>query len=280
VKRLLAAWRAAPVGGQYGSTDVHFVYQDALAELTTDTSEIGRYIRQTYPLQSFTFDLIQVFDDFSLARLFATDGKVDADEWRYMFDLGRNEEWMYRFGYKLCRGCLRTLLEVRDHGSPQLRDERFFQTLKLASSRSSQPRDRMAALVEILPRDPEFILHVAPLLTPDLRRALDWKYFLKLLNDVLDSDATPEAERVDLSKRVLSAMGTLMAGGEVNEAACTDLPDQIDEYIRRGGPFAPAAERTCACLTGPMSHQATRARAKAKLHDYALSRGLTCVRPR
>ncbi len=261
VKRLLAALRAAPLGKQYGSPDVHFVCQYVIGDLRTDANEIGRFYRDTYPPESLSW-----VEGIPFANLFAKDGKVDEAEWKYVFDLHRK---------KHCPVCVGKLLETRDHGGAKVRDERFFAALEFNLARAKRPDDRKRFLTETMPRDPEYVLHLATLLPADLRGALDWKFFWKRL------ETADEANDVDMLKQLLSVLSTVMTQGEVNESACNELPDQIESFLSKGGAVAPAADRICACLTGPMAQKGTRVLvSKSHLYDYALARGLPCVRPR
>jgi hypothetical protein len=264
VKRLLAALRAAPLGGQYGSPDVHFACKYAVADLRTDASEIGRYYRETYPAESLSWA-----EGIPFANLFAKDGKVDEAEWTYIFDLHRK---------KHCPVCVGKLLEARDHGGAKVRDDRFFAALEYALSRAKRPEDRKRVVTETMPRAPAYVLHLMPLLPADLRGALDWGFFWKRLETAEEADDADDAE---VARRLLSVLGTVLAQGEVNPLACNQLPEQIESFTSRGGSLAPAAERICACLNGPMAQEGTRVLVnKSQLFDYALARGLPCVRPR
>jgi hypothetical protein len=158
VARLCAALRAAPPGAQYGSPDVHLATVRALERLDADTSCGRRFFREQYDPRTLYWD-----DGIPLAHLFGSDGLVDAEEWAYIVALHEAHD---------CAACVRTLLEVKNHGAPGLREERAFAAVNANLARATRPEDRPHKVREVLPSEWELRTNLFKRLPPELRDQL------------------------------------------------------------------------------------------------------------
>lgn len=265
VARLLAALRAAPPGAQYGSPDVHFAGLYRLEKIRADIAGIEQFYRQAYPPASLNWER-----GIPLANLFAKDHRVDEVEWKYIFDLHRAHP---------CVVCVLKLLGTADHGGGQLRDARFFAVLDHDLPLARRPQDRKRTVAELIPRDPQYTLHLRPLLPKDLQAALDWEFFDRRL------DEAEAADDLVAARQILPLLAATVSSEELGMSTCAGLGDRLALLDRQaalvGAPPPALDERICACLTGPMAREGTRVLSnKSQLYDYALGRRLPCVQSR
>jgi len=261
IARLLAALRAAPPGAQYGSLDVHFAGLYSLEKVRADIGGITQFYRQAYSPESLTWE-----KGIPLANLFAKDHKIDEVEWKYIFDLHKKNH---------CPVCVLELLETADHGGAKIRDARFFAVLDHDLSKTRRPEDRKRTVAELIPRDPQFTLHIRTLLPKDLQPALDWDFFVRRL------DEAEEADDLAMVRQILPLLGATLAATE-NAGGCNGLADRLGLLSKKAalaGAAPPSVDdQICACLTGPMAKEGTRNLVnKSELYDYALGRRLPCV---
>jgi hypothetical protein len=265
IARLLAALRAAPPGAQYGSPDVHFAGLYRLRQVRADIGGITQFYRQAYPPESLTWER-----GIPLAVLFVKDHHVDEVEWKYIFDLHRGHP---------CPVCVLTLLGTPDHGGSQVRDARFFAVLDHDLALARRPGDRKRIVAELIPRDPQFTLHIRTRLPKDLQSALDWDFFDRRL------DEAEAADDLAAVRQILPLLAATVSGEEIDRSTCSGLADRLGLLGRKAAlveaPPPSLDERICACLTGPMAHEGTRVLSnKSELYDYALGKRLPCVQSR
>lgn len=261
---LETAMRTAPLGGQYGAPDVHFVCMYKLEDVREDTHAIQKFYRDSYDPTSLYWN-----HGIPFAHIFSADGLVDTDEWNYLFSLHKAHS---------CVVCLTTALSTKNHGSPKVRDERFFATLNFELAQAKRPSDRLRALTRALPNDPEFLLHIRPQLPKDLQAGLNWDFFKKQLDDA-DDLGDPIIYQQILS--LLSATLTMIEANSVDETYCNQLPEQLKFLENKQASPINIDAQICACLTGPLKNEGTRSSStKSDLYDRALSRWLPCVKPR
>jgi hypothetical protein len=262
ISRLLAALRAAPPGIQYHSSDVHFAGLYSLEKVRADIGGITQFYRQTYPPESLTWER-----GIPLANLFAKDHKIDEVEWKYIFELhGKNP----------CPVCVLKLLETADHGEPKVRDARFFAVLDRDLAKARRPEDRRRIVTELIPRDPQFTLHLRTLLPKDLQAALDWPFFGRRL------DEAEAADDLATVRQLLPLLAATVAATELTAGTCNGLADHLNLLWKKAalaGATPPSLDdRICACLTGPLAGEGTRTLVnKSELYDHALGRRLPCV---
>lgn len=264
VARLLAALEQAPLGVKYESpSDVHFFPLYRLGELRADLTLINQFYRRSYPASSLYWQ-----QGIPFAHMLAKDGQVDDADWSYIFDLHREHS---------CVVCLLTLLEVKQHGSPALRDERFFAALEHELKRDRNADERLRSVAELVPRDTDFMLHLRPLLKPELRAALDWDFLIRRLDAAEDAD---DPELVQQLVPLLMASLSPLPEGKAGERFCLGLADRLARLSKLKAALTPLGEPICGCLQGPLASEGTRVLVnKSDLYDYALSLGLPCVQP-
>jgi len=264
VARLLAAFRAAPVGERYGTPDVHFAGFLTLRDLRADLSPINQFFRDSYRPESLYHS-----PGIPLAGLFAKDRRVDETEWRYIFKLHTSHS---------CPVCVLYLLDAPDHGGAKLRDDRFFTFLNYEMAHARKSQNRRDILASSLPRDPQFMLHLRQILPPELRALLDWDFFAKRCDKAADDD---DLAVVRALLPLLSASLTETPAAKVTPAYCVALPERLT-YLRRKGAGLPRVDgQICACLAGPLANEGTRVFVnKSALYDLALAKALPCVQPK
>jgi hypothetical protein len=263
VTRLLAALKAAPVGGQYGTFDVHFYGVYDLGGLRSDVTAIARFYRASYPPESLDPGIGQ-----AVATLLGKDGKVDEAEWQYIFELHKHHS---------CPGCVGKLIEVVDHGGAQVRDARFQTWLDHDLQEAGGGGGRKQVVAWLMPQDPVYMLHLRALLPADVRATLDWDFYIRRLDKAVEDDDPVTAAKL------LPLLGQALAdrpAAAVDHNYCLSLGERLNLLASRRAPPAPVGDQICACLTGPMAGQGTRNSSnKSELYDHALARALPCVRP-
>jgi hypothetical protein len=201
--------------------------------------------------------------------MLAKDGQVDDADWSYIFNLHRAHS---------CVVCVLKLLEVKNHGSPALRDERFFAALKHELGRDRNHEERLRTVAELMPRDTEFTLHLRPLLAPELRAALDWDFIIRRVDAAQDDD---DPELVQQLLPLLVASLSELPEGKEGARFCVSLADRLERLRELKAPLTSLATPICGCLQGPMATESTRVLVnKSELYDFALSSWLPCVKPR
>jgi len=264
IARLLAALRAAPPGIQYGSGDVHFFGLYTLEKVRANIGAINEFYRATYPPQSLSWS-----DGMPLAGLFAQDHKIDEVEWKYIFDLHRTHP---------CQVCLLKLLETVDHGGPKIRDARFLALLDHDLGQA-RPQDRARIVGQLIPRDPQFTLHIRTLLPKDLQSTLDWDFFVRRI------DQAQEADDLATVRQFLPLLASTIATTSPTAGYCNGLGDRLEALSKlatqASASAPPLDDEICGCLTGPMARDGTRELVnKSELYDRALARRLPCVQSR
>ncbi len=263
VARLLAALEASPLGGHYGSVDVHFGSLYALADVHVDLSAVTRFYTASYPPEALSWA-----QGIPLTTLLAKDGKIDEADWSYVFTLHTKND---------CGVCVLKLLDTTDHGGPAVRDARYLAFLRAGLAKARSPRDRLRFVAEYMPHDPAYMLHATTLLPPDLKPALDWDFYLRRLEV---ASAADDAAAVSQILPLLGASLGATPASTVSEPYCDSLGDRLQVLASKGGTFPSVGDQVCACLTGPMAGQGTRSLVnKSTLYDEALARSLPCVRP-
>jgi hypothetical protein len=265
VARLLRALEQAPLGVKYESpSDVHFFPLYRLGDLRADLTQINQFYRRAYRPEALYWQ-----QGIPLAHMLAKDGQVDDADWGYLFALHREHS---------CVVCLLTLLEVKNHGSPALRDERFFAALEHELKRDRNQDERLRTVAQLVPRDTDFMLHLRPLLRPELRAALDWDFLIRRVDAAEDDD---DPELVQKLVPLLLASLSPLPEGKAGERYCVGMADRLKRLTELQASLSPLAEPICGCLEGPLAKEGTRVLVnKSELYDYALSLWLPCVQPR
>jgi hypothetical protein len=262
--RILAALRAAPLGGQYGSTDVHLGAIHSLRDLRGDIAKLTGFYRDAYRPEDLYWN-----HGIPLAALFAKDRRIEEAEWQYIFRLHQSHP---------CPVCMGYLVEAPDHGGLQVRDQRFFAWLDYDLGRAKRPDDRKRIVTQTMPHDPDYLLHVHARLPADLRALLDWDFYRGRLDEAADRDVLPAA------REMLSLLGkflTATPATAVTPQYCGSLADRLNYGLKRGGAFPPIDAQICACLTGPFAGEGSRVLVnKSELYNHALARSLPCVEPK
>ncbi len=262
ISRLVAALRAYPTGGRYGSGDVHFGCLFALAKAHANLAPVNRFFLSSYPPQSLGWE-----EGIWLATLLARDRKVDDAEWSYIFSLHQAHD---------CPVCVITLLDAPDHGGASVRDARYLAFLQGGLAKAQTLKERWRKVAEWMPHDPGFMLHARSLLPPELKPALGWDFYLQRL------DAAADADDVAAAREIAPLLaGSLLdtPASAVTASYCNALAEHLNVLSKRGASFEPPAEQMCSCLTGPLAGEGTRNLVnKSELYDYALARSLPCVR--
>jgi hypothetical protein len=263
IARLLAALKAAPLGVQYGSGDVHFFGLDAVCDVAADINPINEFYRRSYPAGSLSWS-----QGTFLSAMMAKDGRVDEAEWAYIFELHRAHD---------CEGCLRHLLEATDHGGPGVRDQHLLAVLEYDATQSKDLGRRRRTVTAILPADTEFLLHVRSILPAELRPALDWDFVRRRFEQADESDDLSSARQL---LPVLIAALEPAPGSSLPPDYCLGLADRLAFLAKHDVPLHPLGGTICACLTGPLANEGHFLVNKSQLYDYALAQWLPCVRPK
>jgi hypothetical protein len=266
-QRLLAALKRAPVGSQYGAPKVHFSVLYTISRLSGDTTALTRYLMAAFPAAELGSG-----EAFEMAKLLAGDGRIDADEWTYLF-------LAHTTGQKRgggCTPCLRVALAERHHGGPSARIERFLAALASLPPKDSL-RERRRQLEELVPLDdPLFVLELETHLPQPYRPTFD----LELLDEVVKRFGYPPVpqEAPPIMRRVVAMLLDPAAASEDPKVGrCQTLGHWLERLKRFRAERAGVDKAVCACLDGELRGERVSSSPKADLFALALERRLPCV---
>jgi len=277
VEQIRVALAAVPPGNLYGLPDVHFAEIDHLSRGKSSLKPLSALLRSLYPPQSLAMrdeDTPGPRVDASLAsaaQLFIAGGHLEAAEWDYALQAHKANE---------CLECLRALLEVPDHGTPQLRLQHFLQAW---DARGKPRKDPLQTLLRV--KDVGFALEAEQALPVAERTSMNFN-FLQHLEYIGAGKATPEV-RDALRRRMTRAVLEELAGGDPSDpnglrdriASCNSLPERLRHLLPESNLPATSDqllifEHVCRCLTRVLSSD--RDQGYAQLRELANGRRLTC----
>ncbi len=267
VARILAAFKAAPLGGQYGAPDVHFAILDPLSRLHTSTQAIQSWLRAAYPPGAIVGNDDHVKE---IGHLFTADGRISPDEWNWAVGTTRAGGCIY---------CTRMLIAVRDHGTPEARVAHFIEAQAAIAETMHKgvapgPKEFLYAFKQLQPRgDPGFVIALESRLPESARPRYDWPFLLEMIHAMSDTQA--DADQATLLKRAVDEAAKSPASGE-DESSCEAFEGQVKALEEARAPALGLNERICRCLVGPQA-KLDRSR-KSELLERALSQRLSCVR--
>jgi hypothetical protein len=261
VARLLASYRAAPLGSSYGAPDPHFLRLGSIAGLKADTRPVAEFLRTAYQPEKPPPDLNQ--EDWSLiSRMLAADRQVTAAEWEWGLRVTRA---------KLCSRCLAPLLAAPDHGEVSTRLARFFEGIKELRAAFGNNRRKEYGIYELLPHDdPVFVLQAESAAPPELKPFFDFETYGHVVGVFRSTQSLQEQEPA--RRRWAEKAALPGRDGDL----CRELSRRLEALQREAAPRVPALDQTvCTCLDGPFAAE-ERSQKKVVL-QYALDGRLACV---
>ena len=261
VERLLTALHACPLDERYGVKDIRQILMaiSGFYHLQINNEPVMQYLRATYPPASITHKELAM----ALSNTMAHDRKITEEEWRYVMKM-----------QPPCVECFRRFLDVKNHGSPGLRQEHFFAALPLVLANTTNDEERQKAVVSLLPNDVEFILAVKPRLPKDLTKIFSWKFWVGVRK------WNPYTMPEPVLKQVGEEMVTLLRQETDEYTFCKNVSDEI-AFFNTYTNLKPFETRICTCLiTDLQENQANSSFAyREPLYRYAVDKRLPCVMP-
>lgn len=256
---------AVPPDEAYGTAHVQFLAVESLYDrfftgrLFTDVEPVSKVVRGQYPPETLT-------ETMQIAQLFSIGGRIDPTEWAYAAKT------------RVDGPTARRVLEVPDHGGPEIRHQRFREALDRALA-GAEPRRRVSRFKNVLPNDGAFLLAVEAGLPADLRAVIDFD-FLKDLFHRSERKMTP-ADTQAYRARMAEALKSLPAEDKARRARCLALGDDLKFLDEQGAATLDAGfgPLLCECLTGPLGAEGLSLNNKSALYERALRERLPCVAP-
>ncbi len=185
-------------------------------------------------------------------------------------------EWTYFSGTpKWWPRTAQMLLAVQDHGSPEIRRQRFESVLARAL-REGRAKSEVARARRILPVSP-LLLDIESLLPPAVRDKVFSFEDLQKLYRRLDDRLRP-SDRARLLARMAQAASMLAEVPKRARQQCTALDDHL-QFLEQAGADVRAADRiVCRCLTHHLADKGLSLVNKSDLYRRALDRDLICIR--
>ncbi|MEE8409535.1 MAG: hypothetical protein V3T05_08015 [Myxococcota bacterium] len=265
IANLFAKMKAAPKEEAYGVGDVHMLAVSHLASqarkghLTQDLSAISAWVRKTYP----PAPMIEWGHVGGVARLFAADGVIDAEEWAWT--TGLSDRWRARIQHDL--------FKVEKH-TGKSRKARFHEAL--ATLQEVRPKDEPKRLLEaLMPREvPRFFLEIEPSLPDAFRKIITWELLKKQLPNL--RDLHPPKDQARLVERMRKAL----IDDPIDNRMCVDLYKRLELLEKYGASTKRLTDPICDCLNGPLLDSGTlNSSNKSTLYERAVMENLPCVRP-
>ncbi|MEE8409303.1 MAG: hypothetical protein V3T05_06845 [Myxococcota bacterium] len=262
---LFAKMKAAPRAKAYGVGDIHMLAVSHLGtqarkkHLRQDLAAINTWVRKTYP----PAPMIDWGHVSSMARLFAADGTIDAEEWAWASAL--SSRWRARIQYEL--------FKTEKH-TGKTRQARFMKAL--AAVRKDKPTQALdRTLRTLMPRQlPAFFLDIEPSLSKEMRDAIDWSFLAKQLPGT--RDISPLKDQI----RLLERMRQALRDNPISDGMCNSLYKWLDLLDAYGVSTTGLDDPICDCLEGPMRDVGTLTSGnKSPLYERAVMESFQCVRP-
>jgi len=265
IERLRAALEKAPIGGQYGSQDVHFDALSAFNHPKSDTEAIGALLRKLYDPRK-----LDGGQDWTAALFFHGDDRCTADEWNWIYAASET---------RLCVPCLRVLLEAKDHGSKETRLQRFQQAYALAAPRMKGKNPEVRAFTELVGHNEAGLLVAAlPLVPPTVQQQLGWEFVSSAVYALERKRDTPEEASALLALAVsLLQRQVDRAEPKQLESECSALAERIKVLEQHHAQTAPLGAQACTCLTGPLRDQIHLVN-RDDLFEWAEKQKLACLK--
>lgn len=265
LQRLLTAMEKLPTVPPYGEPNLHFSTLFSLGRLKSDTTAIGAFMRRAYPAEKADSGMA-----WELAKFFADDKKVSADEWDYVFRVHQKSP---------CVHCLRVLLAAGQHidasgAHGNIRDQRFFTALASVPEIATHEAKRRILLELVPTNEPIYALELAKKLPANYREAFD----IKLIDEVISRLDYPPIDPMaaDLfNVSIEKIRGTYRQ--PLSEDQCRDLDRRFEVWNKYRINFSSLNNLFCDCLMTSLNSVPLYDSAKGDLYRYAVSHNLPCV---